>query len=128
MEVARIPAATQLVWMKEFTGFCVGNRVLSGLLLTEVHKKDTVKAFLRCEELLNASAGGWIHGWREWQGQSGFEEMLEWFSTLPLDIEDKFEGCGDCELCKLMEQGEHNFGDFLEAKAKEERRKRFSGS
>lgn len=122
LQVARIPAATQLKWMKEFMGFCVDNRILARLLSTEIQQKDAEKAFLRCKELLNASADGWIHGWREWQGQSGFEEVLKWFSTLPLDIEDKFEGCGDCEMCKLMEQGEHNLGDFLEAAAKEKRK------
>lgn len=123
LEVARISVAAQLRWMKKFTEFCVEDPVVAKVLLAEMKKENAEKAFSRCEELLRADPNKFMYGWKEWQRQSGFEEMLEWFSTLPIDIEDKFEGCGDCELCKLMERGEHNLGDFLEAKQKEERKK-----
>lgn len=124
LQVARIPAATQLRWIKEFSKWCLEDEKVKKALLAETKRKNAEKAFARCEKLLRDDSGEFMYGWKEWQGQSGFEEMLNWFSTLPLDIEDKFEGCGDCELCKLMEKGEHNLGDFLEAKQKEERKRK----
>lgn len=125
LEIARIPAATQLQWVRDFTKWCIEDDALKKSLITEAQSKtDTERAFARCEELLRADPDEFMYGWKEWQGQSGFEEMLQWFSTLPIDIEGKFEGYDDCELCKLMERGEHNLGDFLEAKQKEERKKK----
>lgn len=120
IEVPRITVGAQLSWLKESTQM-IEDRDVVEKVMAEMQKGST-DALLSCEKILSESESVWIYGWKEWQGQSGFEEMLEWFSTLPIDIEDKFEGCGDCEMCKLMEQGEHNLGDFLEAKQKEERK------
>ena len=119
IEVPKLSETVQLTWMKEFMEDMLDmDTVLSRTLKNEIEKG----ALVRCENILNKDAEGWIHGWREWRGTSAFEEMQKWFSTLSISIEEKFEGCEDCELCKLMEQGEHTVGDFMEAKAKEERK------
>lgn len=123
-EIPKVSAHDQLLWMKECIEICIGDSLLSKSLLAEIQKETNAeKTLLRCEHILEDDKDGWIHGWVEWQGTAGFDEMKQWLATLQVSIEEKFEGCGDCELCKLMEQGEHNLGDFLEAKAKEERKK-----
>ena len=120
--IPKISSETQLLWLKECVEFCLNdNSGLRAELMNELQSGET-GSFERCEKLLSEDESGWIHGWREWQGTSGAEALMKWLPTLPFEVEDKFEGCGDCELCKLMEQGEHTLGDFLEAKQKEERK------
>lgn len=127
LQVVRIPPATQLRWARDFAKWCVDDQAVKTSLLAEAKKKDANKAFVRCEKILQADPDEFMYGWREWQGTAGFDEMKLWLATLPFYIQEKFEGCVDCEMCKLMEQGEHNLGDFLEAKQKEERKKSKSG-
>ncbi len=33
--------------------------------------------------------------------------------------QNNFDDCDDCEICKLMQKGEHNYGDLAEAFAKQ---------
>ncbi len=121
IEIPKLSEAVQLEWLKEFMENMISiDSFLSHALKSEIEKGE--EALARCEKILNEDKEGWIHGWREWRGTSAFEEMKKWFATLPISIEEKFEGCEDCELCKLMEQGEHTVGDFMEAKVKEERK------
>ncbi len=121
IEVPKLSEAVQFAWMKKFIETMLETEsLLSRALKNEIEKGKGALAC--CEKILNEDAGKWIHGWREWCKTSAFEEMQKWLGTLPISIEEKFEGHGDCELCKLMERGEHNLGDFMEAKAKEDRK------
>ncbi|HEY4493961.1 MAG TPA: hypothetical protein VJB95_00810 [Candidatus Paceibacterota bacterium] len=36
-------------------------------------------------------------------------------------IKMESDDCEDCEICKLMKKGEHNYGDLMEAFAKQNR-------
>lgn len=36
-----------------------------------------------------------------------------------VEVTEKFERCDDCEICKLMEKGDHSYGDLTEAFAKQ---------
>lgn len=125
--IPKISPTTQLAWMKDFVESCVDVPDLVEALMEEMHSNQSAKkAFKQCIKLLSDDESGWILGWPDWQGTPVFDEMLKWFSTLPFELEERFEGCGDCELCNLMEQGNHTIGDFLEAKQKEERKKKQS--
>lgn len=73
-------------------------------------------------DLLDASDHDGTIGWRQWIGDSLFEEMKKWFAILPIDIGEKFQGICDCELCKLIEKGDHTVGDFNEALQKQEKK------
>lgn len=122
IEIPKVSPALQLKWMEESLQM-IEDRAVAEAVQKEMQKSGPDILTL-CENILSQDERVWIYGWQEWQGTAAFEEMQKWFGTLPFEIEEKFEGCGDCELCKLMEQGEHNLGDFLEASAKEKRKRR----
>lgn len=83
---------------------------------------DTNK-FKKALVKLEKSRTGWIHGWEQFRRDSAWEDAVSWIEKLPVAIEQKFEGCGDCKLCTLMEKGEHDMDDFLEAVKKEKKKK-----
>lgn len=129
-EIPHVSAAVQLQWIreliKELMLFSTEDTALVQALartLDETKEGAEAEALASCERLLEADKNGWIHGWAQWKTDHVWEDLCAWLAQLPVQIEDRFEGCGDCELCKLMEQGPHNIGDFLEAKQKEERKK-----
>lgn len=131
IEISRVGAATQLQWIRELISelmlFSAEDAVLIRRLtqvLDGTRGGNEVETLASCELLLEADKNGWIHGWAQWKADHLWEEMGAWLDQLPIKIDDRFEGCGDCELCKLMEQETHNLGDFLEAEHKEKRKKK----
>ena len=130
IEIPRVDAAIQLQWIRELISeLMLFSTEDAALICTLTQVLDDAKegveaeALASCERLLESDKNGWVHGWVQWKADHVWEEMTAWFAKLPIQVEDRFEGCGDCELCKLMEKGTHNLGDFLEAKQKEERKK-----
>ena len=123
IEIPNVSDTEQKKWLMKFAQEFLkpGNKDEKSLYAKIVKLLSAKKrnAFGLALKVLEKDESGWIHGWSQWQRDCLWEEMENWFSVLPVEIKDKFEGCDDCELCKLMAQGEHTLGDFNEASAKE---------
>jgi len=123
IEIPNVPDTEQKKWLIKFSQEFLksGNKDEKSLYakIAKLLSGKKENSFNMALKALEKDKSGWIHGWSQWQRNCLWEEMENWFSVLPVEIEDKFEGCDDCELCKLMAQGEHTLGDFNEASAKE---------
>jgi len=123
IEIPKVTERSQRKCMRKFADIMLKDGDREEKKLYEKIRKALVKGELgKCITILEKSKMGWIHGWAQWQGDQIFEEMEGWFKTLPIPITEKFEADDDCELCKLMEKGEHNLADFKEAAQKEIRK------
>lgn len=132
IEIPNIPEKEQKEWLIEFAQefLKLGNKdernLYSRIIRILSGKKEN--SFDLALKELEKDESGWIHGWAQWQRNCLWEKAEDWFGSLPIEIEDKFEGCDDCELCKLMGQGKHTAGDFNEAMTKEKLKSLQSGS
>ncbi len=55
---------------------------------------------------LTVDESGWIHGWSQWEMDYVYDEIIDWFRNLPIDIEDDMsELDDDCPLCQMMKEG-----------------------
>lgn len=126
IEIPNIPDKEQKKWLMEFAEeFLKSDDKDEKSLYVTIKKLLSDKKENSLESALKElekDESGWIHGWAQWQRNHLWEKTEDWFSSLPIEIEDKFEGCDDCELCKLMEQGKHTLGDFNEAMTKEKQK------
>ena len=50
----------------------------------------------------------WLGTWYQWQGDSIFEEMVNWFNSLDIEIKEEMEYFDDCPICQAMKRGEHS--------------------
>ena len=111
IEIPNVPDTEQKKWMMKFAQEFLksGNKDEKSLYakIAKLLSGKKENSFNMALKALEKDKIGWIHGWSQWQRNCLWEEMENWFSVLPVEIEDKFEGCDDCELCKLMPQGEH---------------------
>lgn len=129
VEVPHTLASRQIEWLRDFArelivpegGSAFADKLFK-ILDSPLLGNDSLK-LSECLEILEKDPSGWIHGWAEWHRDHSCEAMSDWLMKLPIEIEDKFEAFDDCELCKLIEKGPHNLGDFMEAKQKDERKK-----
>ncbi len=65
---------------------------------------------------LEKDKDGWIHGWSQYIHDEGYDQAVDWLMNIPnLKVTEKFEGCGDCEICKAMREGKNGYGDLMEA-------------
>lgn len=126
-----IPKIGDEKWRKLFRDFLEmmreeGGEVSGKLIIKEIEKgkKEVLK---KCRAILEKREknDGLIYGWWQFESDKLWEEMENWFSTLPIEIEDDWQSDldSDCELCKLIKNGAHNVGDFREAVQKEKRKK-----
>ena len=126
LEVPKVSTSSQLVWFKDFidTILPVGTKKEAALYnrLNKVLKIDVPETLDQCHKIIESEDKSLFVGWLQWRGDCLFEEMKKWFAGLPVKIEERFESDCDCELCKLIEKGDHNIGDFKEALQKQERK------
>lgn len=124
-QIPSVPAAKQIEWLKKFVAEIMPPKAaLTFALRKHLKEKDCAVALVACNELfkkdfLKKTSEGWVHGWAQLQGDELYAEAEEWFLTLPIEIIDKWEGCDDCELCKLTEKDDQTVGDFFEAASKQ---------
>ncbi len=65
---------------------------------------------------LEKDTEGWIHAWDQHIHDEGYTQAVAWLMNISnVKITEKFEGCGDCEICKAMEGGKNGYGDLMEA-------------
>jgi len=103
--VPKLSEETMISWMKEFAEEMVPFDApeLGEKLLIELKKENPIKRFM---DKLTVDKSGWIHGWPQWEVDHVFEEIIDWFSSLPIDIEDDMsELDDDCPLCRIMKEG-----------------------
>jgi len=126
-----IPKISDEKWRKIFRDFVEmcedwDNSATGKLFGKEFAKGGNVRK--NCVAILEKreKIDGLIYGWRQFEADSLWEEMRKWFSSLPIEIEDdwKSELDCDCELCKLLKEGDHTVGDFMEASQKEDRKRK----
>jgi hypothetical protein len=126
LEVQKIPNHLQVVWIKEFAETILkkGSKKEKILYknLNKILAENKSDAVERSLAIMENSDESLVSGWEQWRDDSVFEEMKKWFGTLSIEIEEKFRGECDCELCKLMEKGEHTVGDFNEALQKQKKK------
>ncbi len=121
LKIRSVPAESQLSWLLEMLIEMDASAEVIEKTANSLNKNKTSEQNLKeCERILEKDKDGWIHGWTQWQQDKIWEGLILWLASLPVGIEDKFEGCGDCELCDLMELGGHTLGDFFETKQYEE--------
>src|SRR3989344_4796654 len=123
-EIPKISAFIHLGILKEFInemliGDPEGKRLVAKLTSVIKSKKTYEHVFSECEKILESDSFGWVHGWKQWQGDSIFDDARIWLMNLSIPIEEQWEGDDDCELCQTMENGSHSVKDFFEAMAKE---------
>ena len=130
IEVPRISAGTQLIWFSEMMRDTMDSEKDQMLIfelseiLHGVSRDTAADALALCEAILEKAGNGWIELWDEWSSSPLWDEIEQWLASLPIPIEDKFEGCGECDLCAMLGDGPRTIGDFLEAKQKAERKLR----
>lgn len=123
IEIPHVTDVRKRKWLREFikTFLKEGNKKERQLYqsIDDEIKSKNIDRFDKAIVLLEKSSTGWIHGWSQWYFDELWNDMDTWLETLPFEIEDVFDGDDDCELCKLLAQGEHTIGDFNEALQKE---------
>ena len=126
VEIAPVAENVQIQWMREYLDeFLQKGDKRERLLYASTQKILSDKkphTFERILSLVEKDKRGSIHGWVQWQEDQQWDEVVNWLEMLPVAVESKFKGCGECELCKLMEMGEHTIGDFFEASVKQNRK------
>ncbi len=73
----------------------------------------------KIEDVLEQSKEGWIHGWTQWKRDCIYEEMKEWFLSLPINITEEFEWFDDCSICQKMKKAEEENRNLSIAELKE---------
>ena len=66
-------------------------------------------------EIIKKSEEGWIHGWVEWSHFDAYEIFENWIYSLPVEIDDEWEGCDDCAICRAMASGKDSVSELLKA-------------
>lgn len=66
-------------------------------------------------EEIEKSKDGWNYGWAEWSRNYAYEIIDEWFSTLPVEITNEWEGCDDCAICRAMAECKDSAPELLKA-------------
>ena len=126
IKIPTIPILSRLPWFKDFMDAILPADTKKEIALcnklNKIFKIDVPETFDQCLKIIGSADKSLLDGWSIWQSGCLFGEMKEWFSGLPIKIEERFEGDCDCELCKLFEKGDHTLGDFKEALQKQERK------
>ena len=79
------------------------NPKLAEKLTNALTGKTPIKTFFN---ILSSDKSGWIHGWSQWEFDFLWEEIIDWFCSLPINIEDDMsELDDDCPLCRMMKEG-----------------------
>lgn len=116
-------------WFRDFVEMMAGEdgEISAKLIIKELEKEEK-DVFKKCLAILEKGekVDGLIYDWWQFEADMLWEEMENWFCSLPIDVEDDWQSelDDDCELCKLMKKGDHTVGDFMEAAQKEGRKKK----
>lgn len=113
-EVPKLPEGKKLGWMNEFVDEMLwGDSPDLALKLKIALDKRSTQSFMN---ILSSDESGWIHGWSQWESDYLWEEIIDWFCGLPIDIQDDMsELDDDCPLCRLMKEGNNSLEDLKKA-------------
>lgn len=103
--IERIPSEEQYQWMRDFIDDIVAkeDEQAAEKLSIAIHGKG---AFRRFNDVINSIGDGWTDCWHQWENDSLYEAMKEWFKSLPIRINEEFEFTDDCELCEELARKE----------------------
>jgi len=95
--------------------------------------QEFIEDMVRAEDLLLAEAldkalniGGFdpffkilkqsyfVYGWPQWESHYLYEELVNWFDTLPVDIKEEFEFFDDCPVCQAMKKAKEEGRELSE--------------
>ncbi len=101
--IPKVHSTSKEKWMKDFIREFVymEDKKLAGKL-KEVFDFAGVHGVC---EFLEKGDESWAGAWDQWQGDSTFDRLEDWFETLPLAIEEKWHGDDDCAVCRAMREG-----------------------
>lgn len=104
-QVPKLTISLKLSWMRDF----VDDMILFDCpdlfykLKKSLTGENQAEKFMK---ILSSHESGWIHGWSQWEVDNLYEEIVEWFCGLPINIEDDMsELDDDCPLCRMMKEG-----------------------
>lgn len=102
-EIPRASDVEKEKWMKDFVIEMITfeDVAFSERLLSVINENFYENAL----EEIEKSKDGWIHGWVQWSHDHAFEILEEWFSKLPVEITNEWEGCDDCAICRAVKSG-----------------------
>jgi hypothetical protein len=110
-KLPRISKKVKEKWLKSFVKEMISpeDLGLSKKLLKHPEKNyyDTVL------EIIEKSEEGWIHGWAEWSHFDAYEIFEDWIYSLPVEIDDEWDGCENCAICRAMESGKDSIPELL---------------
>jgi len=121
--VPKLQENKMIFWMREFAEEMVSFDApeLGRKLIKVLEKENPAENFMA---MLTPDKSGWIHGWSQWEVDHIYEEIVDWFCGLPINIEDDMsEMDDDCPLCRMMKEGVDDMKTlkkgFQEANAKQ---------
>jgi len=102
-KIPKIHHTSKKRWMKEFIRELVylEDKKLAGKL-KELFEFTGVRGVC---EFLEGYGDSWLGAWEQWEGDSAFERLGDWFTTLPVPVEMKWHGDDDCAVCRAMREG-----------------------
>ncbi len=119
----KLSTGVKIKWMKNFADdmLYMESPELCVKLRKALEEENPAEKFMA---ILEPDESGWIHGWAQWEADNLYEEIIDWFCSLPIDIEDDMsELDDDCPLCRMMKEGVNDMetlkGGFQEIKAKQ---------
>ncbi|HUD44554.1 MAG TPA: UPF0158 family protein [Patescibacteria group bacterium] len=103
--IKRIPSEEQYRWMKDFIDDIVAkeDEQTAEKLSMAIQGKEV---FRRFKDVLYTIGDGWIDGWHQWENDSLYEAMKEWFENLPMRITEEFDFSDDCKSCEELAKKE----------------------
>lgn len=96
--IERLASYEQYQWMEDFISDLVEpeDKQAAEKLSIAIQGKG---AFRRFKDVLHKIDNGWLEAWYQWEEDSLYEAMKEWFTTLPIKITEEFD---DCKVCDHM--------------------------
>lgn len=113
-KIPTVPLATQISWLREFMAddYLLDDRQLRQNLQRILSDANPIKS---AEEVFKKAGDAWQAAWDSWYSDSLFEEIKEWYASLPINIQEDFEYFDDCPICQAMKEGRTSYEELKDA-------------
>jgi hypothetical protein len=116
-KLPRVSKKVKEKWLKSFVEEMISPEVL--VLSKKMLKHPEKNYYDTLLEIIEKSEEGWIHGWVEWSHFDAYEIFEDWIYSLPVKIDDEWEGCEDCAICRAMASGKDSVPELSKAFSEE---------
>ena len=117
IKIPKISKQKLYLWMKEYTDEFINREDPEFAKEVYVILKQK-NVFDKYERTLEKSEEGWIHGWAQWERDCVYEEMQEWFLSLPITIKEEWDYFDDCAICQEMKKADEENRSLTETELK----------